>query len=157
MLVLAEFPSDYLLIAGVVLVTTWAMMRLRQRRQRTASAPTASEQLERNRQARGLRGDLEQVMVEVEQLAKRFSAQLDAKSVRLEKLIEQADQRIATLQKLETPDADPPPQPQQQAPADDELTQNVYRLADAGNDSIEIARTLGEHVGKVELILALRQ
>jgi len=33
----------------------------------------------------------------------------------------------------------------------------VYRLADAGNDPIEIARITGEHVGKVELILALRQ
>lgn len=161
-----------------MLVTTWAMMRLRQRRRRADMQPTASEQIDRNRQARGLRGDLEQVMVEVEQLAKRFSAQLDAKSMRLEKLIDEADQRLAKLESLQPPEVSPPaevspkvseppveaveadalPTSQVAAPDDEnELAASVYRLADAGNDAIEIARALGEHVGKVELILALRQ
>jgi hypothetical protein len=41
-------------------------------------------------------------------------------------------------------------------PARDPLTASIYRLADAGRSSIDIARELHEQVGKVELILALR-
>lgn len=38
----------------------------------------------------------------------------------------------------------------------DTLTRSIYALADAGSDPLEIAKQLDEHVGKVELILALR-
>jgi len=163
-------PTSLMLPAGVLLITMWLMFRLRRKRAQSLMQPTAHEQLERNRQARGMRGDLEQVMVEVEQLARRFSAQLDAKSMHLSKLIEQADERIAELKRLEgeTPPPPPPPdmeaepsQPQPRDPlepeSESELAQSVYRLADAGNDPIEIARSLNEHVGKIELILALRE
>jgi hypothetical protein len=40
---------------------------------------------------------------------------------------------------------------------DDPLARNVYQLADSGLKPLEIARRLDEHVGKVELILALRE
>jgi hypothetical protein len=33
----------------------------------------------------------------------------------------------------------------------------VYELADGGRDPVEIARALDEQIGKVELILALRE
>jgi hypothetical protein len=39
---------------------------------------------------------------------------------------------------------------------DDPVAEDVYRLADGGKSSVEIAKELGEHTGKVELILALR-
>lgn len=42
-------------------------------------------------------------------------------------------------------------------PAIDPLTRQVYDLADAGRTPLSIARDLNEQVGKVELILALRQ
>ena len=38
----------------------------------------------------------------------------------------------------------------------DPLTGEIYRLADQGMPAVEIARRLNQHVGKVELILALR-
>ncbi len=38
----------------------------------------------------------------------------------------------------------------------DPLTAEIYRLADQGLSHIEVARRLNQHVGKVELILALR-
>lgn len=38
----------------------------------------------------------------------------------------------------------------------DPLTGEIYRLADQGMPAIEISRRLNQHVGKVELILALR-
>ncbi|MCC7409546.1 MAG: hypothetical protein IT442_15890, partial [Phycisphaeraceae bacterium] len=36
------------------------------------------------------------------------------------------------------------------------LSRSVYQLADQNLSAEQIARQLGEHVGKVELILALR-
>jgi hypothetical protein len=42
------------------------------------------------------------------------------------------------------------------APGADPLTLQIYRLADVGLSAAEIARQLGQHTGKVELILALR-
>ena len=180
MIYLAITLNDMLLPAGIVLILAWLMLRLRKRGRTPTRITTPAEQIERQRQARGLRGDLEQVMVEVEQLAKRFGAQLDMKSVRLEKLIEQADARIAELKTLETPDktapattrddsaqgpvdtwsdtgSAPAPPAAADSPANGDLARTIYRLADAGNDPIEIGRILGEHAGKVELILALRE
>ena len=40
--------------------------------------------------------------------------------------------------------------------AADPIAVDVYRLADEGRSSIEIAKELDEHTGKIELILALR-
>lgn len=42
-------------------------------------------------------------------------------------------------------------------PLSDPLTSSIYELADRGRSPIEIARELNEQVGKVQLILALRQ
>ena len=38
----------------------------------------------------------------------------------------------------------------------DPLTRSVYNLADYGRTSLEIAQELDEQIGKVELILSLR-
>ena len=181
MIHLAEITmNDVLLPGGIVLIMAYLMLRLRKRGRNPSTIASPAEQIDRQRQARGLRGDLEQVMVEVEQLAKRFGAQLDTKSIRLEKLIEQADARIAELKRLEAPDQDalaatqedngqdpidtwtnngstPAPPASGESAAENDMTRTVYRLADAGNDPVEIGRILGEHVGKVELILALRE
>lgn len=131
---------------------------------------TPHEQLDKNRRMRGVRGDLEDVMVEIEQLAKRFGSQLDAKTIELEDLIQLADQRIAKLERLleqqgqpfspDSSSADaalptPEPEPEPALP-DDPLARSVYQLADEGIEPTDIARKLGEHIGKVELILALR-
>ncbi len=90
----------------------------------------------------------------------RLAAQLDNKSERLEQLLLQADERIASLRALEcagtaassTQPASTNPSPRPLDP----LTRSVYDLADADNSPVEIAQQLHEQVGKVELILALR-
>ena len=142
----------------------------------------AREQLERARQKQAMRGDLDQVMVEIEQLAKRFGAQLDAKTIALERLIRQADGRIDELKRLHeagpsrdgvnndaSADAPRRPAPRADTPhhapdphhgtvgEDDALRRDVYNLADQGLAPPQIARRLDEHVGKVELMLALRR
>ncbi len=102
---------------------------------------------------------------ELVETAQRLGAQLDNKARRLETLIEQADRRIASLSGSPvTPStssaASEPAAPTVAAPVEpgpDPLTKAVYAQADAGRTSTEIARELDEQVGKVELILALRE
>ncbi|MEE9211302.1 MAG: hypothetical protein V3U29_01485 [Phycisphaeraceae bacterium] len=151
-----------LLLVGVSLVTVWLLSRLAKRSRRQAQTPTLSpqEHVERARQIRGVRGDLDELMVEVEQLAKRLGAQLDAKTIYLEKLLDRAERTAEQLRQLTDQDAAPSGSPSaaaSEAPLDDPLARSVYSLADQGLDPLAIARKIGEHVGKVELILALRK
>lgn len=170
---------DILLVCGVMLLVAWSLMRLRSKTRNAKPMATPQEIIERNRQARGMQGQLEELMVEVEALTRRFGVQLDAKARRLENLLAQADERIEELRALqgqpslhqqspdeqqdygESPTASPTqiqsasPQP---APIEeDPLAVAVYNLADGGMDAHTIAMQLNEHVGKVELILALRK
>jgi len=168
--------ANYLLVAGVALLVFIFWFNVRKRVARNENLDPR-EKIERDKQVGGMKNDLRSMMVELDELTRRFSSQLDAKAVKLERLIEQADQRIAQLNGqvgakhgvIETPDApeDEEGEPLREAAsggdeiaAEDEtdpLAENVYRLSDEGHDAGEIARQLDEHIGKVELILALRQ
>ena len=166
---------------GIALITTALMMKLRARRRSgTGRRVSPQEHLEQVRQQKGMRADLEDMMVEIEQLARRFGSQLDAKTLKLEQVIREADERIEQLRRLHdgnpdavrpedrtNPQADEsvdddvasraaPSTPPQEAPVDP-LAQKVYQLSDAGQQPADIARQLNEHIGEVELILALRQ
>ncbi len=175
-------------VCGVMLLVAWAMMRLRSKKRNARPMATPQEIIERNRQARGMQGQLEELMVEVEALTRRFGVQLDAKARRLETLITQAEDRIAELRELQgqpplqntyddepcdasqhatlqtseaseqaaSPTSTPAPASEQKVD-DDPLAISVYNLADSGMDAHAIAMQLNEHVGKIELILALRK
>ncbi len=92
-----EFAPHGFFILGVMFITAWLIMRIRKRSARRGTQPTARDQLERYRTRDAVRGDLEGLMVDIEQLARRLGAQLDAKSQQLETLLAEADQRIAAL------------------------------------------------------------
>ncbi len=171
-----------ILIAGIlfILLAVFSLGRSRKKNPPSGPSLTAREQIERVRQRQGVRDDLQGLMVEIEQMAKRLGAQLDAKTVHMEKTLREADERIAQLKALHetaplhtdpaAPPAAPPPAPADppedpaapgppghDAPYIDPLTRDIYALADAGKGPQTIAQELHEHVGKVELILALRQ
>ncbi len=175
---LPPFAKIAIPFLGVLLITMGMLMGIRKRRRRAAGRTTPREQIQELSQKQAVRGDLEALMVEIEQLGKRFGAQLDAKAVQMEHLIDEADARIAELKELEragqdAPQAQPPqgsplkaqtlrapqsPTPSPETPSpDDALKRSVCDLADQGHDPVEIARRLDEHVGKIELILALRK
>jgi hypothetical protein len=157
--------GEYLIAASVVLLTFWFVFRLTRGRRNAAASVDANltprEKIERIKQMGGMRNDLRELMVEIEQMARRVGAQLDAKTMHMEQLLEEADQKIARLNSIVT---SPPPG---SAPVEssgeavespsDPLISKIYELADAGQDSIQIAQQLDEHVGKVELVLALRE
>ncbi len=184
-LVLAEFQFTHLLpVAGIIMIITSLMMWQRKRKLR-GSCLSPAEELERNKQLRGMRGDLEELMVEIEQLAKRLSTQLDAKTIELDMAVHRADERLKELRRLSDGGASlgnaastagsggkagasggasaatattAPPQAEvpEQGPVDP-LARSVHQLADKGLTATAIAQQLNEHIGKIELILALRQ
>jgi hypothetical protein len=96
---LSDTLRSLLPLLGVVLILLSLFFSMRKRRQKRRTEPTAREQLERTNQRQGMRDDLQTLMVEIEQMAKRLSSQIDTKAARLEKLLDQADQRIAELER----------------------------------------------------------
>ncbi|MBX3403496.1 MAG: hypothetical protein KF699_08820 [Phycisphaeraceae bacterium] len=104
---------------------------------------------------------------ELEELCVRVADELDRRAERLEKLIADADSKLARLERLTagavTPDplavlAETKPRAAAAPMHDgDPIAGEVYRLADSGLPPVQIAQKLGQHTGKVELILALRR
>jgi len=148
----------FLSTAGVLLITLCVVSMLRRRlkarhahhadpsRTRPTAAADARARLEARR-------SIDASLADAEDLVRRFAAHLDTKAARLEKLIRDADDRIARLSASARAQPHPPAEPERPA---DPISRDVYDLADQGLPPIEIAQRLSEGVGKVELILALR-
>lgn len=203
-------PRNIALLIGVGLIGFYFLMRASRKNAKSGETTLLpEEQIERLRQSRGMHGDLEKLMIEIEELAQRWGKRLDTKATQIDRLLEEADAKIAELKRLrgeavdgrpreglmretrepregsdsaapvaglrlrmtrgdgdfaEPQSADaasraaPPPRsdPAHEFPADP-LAASVYKLADAGHESVEIAKKLNEEIGKVELILALRR
>jgi hypothetical protein len=128
-------------------------------------------------QQRAVERDMSNLLVELSEMARQMTAQLDTRAAKLEVLLKEADERIAMLRSAdqtrptssvpETPldvsngvivaarapsDASPPRAGQKMDPRHAQ----VYDLADGGLPPHEIARQLGRPSGEIELILALR-
>ena len=84
---------------------------------------------------------------------------LDERISALRSLLGEADERIDDVERGRESARQPPAtgltQPGSQQGS--QLAHAVYDLADAGHAPVEIASRLGEHVGKIELILNLRR
>jgi len=106
-------------------------------------------------------------MLELEQLSRTIGSQIDTRFAKLEAAINDADRRIAVLQRLnrqlgEKADGvqESDGQTEEQTGGGDEYEVRhavIYELADAGFTPVEIARDLGKTPGEVELILNLRK
>jgi hypothetical protein len=156
--------APVLLVAGVVILGVLLTFGIRAKiARRNRDRPSPRELIEQVKATHEQADDAHAVASHLADTARRLSAQLDNKARRLEVLIRQADERITALSggvngpPLARPDAArddaAPPAP----PALDPLTRSVYEHADTGLSALEIAQQLDEQVGKVELILALRE
>lgn len=121
------------------------------------------------------RQSVERLAVDLEETARSVSALLDTKIRVLDKLIRDADERIARLEKLEghqagaptpaaataqtPPPADHAPETRAPEPEHGQLSHHahIYSLADQGLSVQEIAEATGHPCGEVELVLSLRK
>jgi len=170
-----ELLAGVLMAGAALLVIVVVVSNLRRRSQRDAATQgyTPRDKVERIRSDFGAREQVREAVVELHDMVRRVSAQLDAKSRQLEALIEEADRKLIELRRATGGDESDSPAPQSAppltkvdepadapadvpAPREDRLTRKVYEMTDAGCDPVQIAKELDEQIGKVELILALR-
>ncbi|HRP62424.1 MAG TPA: hypothetical protein PK400_03945 [Phycisphaerales bacterium] len=173
-----EMLIPMLVVLGIVIMAIMLGMSMRgkiARRQAESLSPRERlDQIKADAEHRARRQGLSPESLDI---AQSLATLLDTKSARLELLLEEAEHRIAQLESLvreaspqqqaisepappvESPRDVPPPRRAAHANADavDPLSRSVYELADTGRTPVQIAQQLDEQVGKVELILALRQ
>jgi hypothetical protein len=147
-------------LAGFVILYLLILRPLMKKRKEPAERPAAFASLAQQRSAER---DTQNVLVELSNMARQITGQLDTRAAKLEALLHQADERIAQLQKLSqaiAPSAAPLISESAAAPAksiEDPRHSAVYQMADEGRSPQEIAQHLARPRGEVELILALRR
>jgi hypothetical protein len=172
-----NLPGDpltkWLLVCAGVLTLVYAVMRPGFRRKKDPLAKSLPSSLA---QQRAVEREMTSLLVELSEMARQISAQLDTRALKLELLIKEADEKIARLQGG-TPPQDPaivaaaetalaaaakpssapsPRSHERESPATESRYQSIYELADRGAGAGEIAQQLDRPRGEIELILALR-
>lgn len=171
------FQESYLPMMAVVAVVgigVLLMISVRSKiARRNADRLSPREMIDQLKSAGRHRGDAQSASAELLESARQLAAKLDNKAARLEVLIQQADERISLMSQLSGTGGVAQDGPSRTGPAEpdrartpvaangppvslDPLTQSVYELADTGYQPLQIAQELDEQVGKVELILSLR-
>lgn len=159
-----EQVKQLLLIGVAIIALLFMMMSMRRWQQRVQRPRREHAPVPRPQPAeQEMQRDLESLMVELQELSRKISAEIDTRFVKLEAAMRDADRRIAVLNRLVRgqeagPVAEAPPMGEGAAGTEiDNRHQVVYELADAGFSAVEIARDLGKTPGEVELILNLRR
>lgn len=165
--------ESMMMLGGVIVVVSLAMISVRRRASHRAPSPsdTAREYARRIRDDQQVKGDMEALLVEIQEMARQISAQFDTKFAKLEVLLHDADDRIARLERLTAAAGRPSvdvtvddngTRGQASAgdtaePAPNDEHRQIYSLADAGRSPLQIAQETGHNTGEIELILALRK
>jgi hypothetical protein len=145
-----------LLMATGILILGGVMYRMTRQRQAARGQLVSGSGTRAARSAETLRDQLDALMVQLEELARSTSAQIETRYTKLEVLLEEADRKIAQLESLLV-NVSRSGQPE---PAIDPVKpehRRIRELADAGRTPVQIAQETGRDVGEVELILALRK
>ncbi len=94
--------QNYALLLGVVLLV-FIMLRLTARKQRqSGSTPQshARDHLAKLKEEHAVKGDMRELMVELQELSRNINAQIDTRFAKLEVSIRSADERIDLLERL---------------------------------------------------------
>jgi DNA-binding NarL/FixJ family response regulator len=165
---------DWLVLAMVTLAITYLLLRnSAKKKQRDPLDGGGIAGRMSLAQQRATERQMESLLVELSEMSRQISSQLDTRAAKLEALIREADEKIEQLQNAR-PDHGPTPSVQRRQPpmaeeeeerppmrlvvpeAVDPRHAEVYRLADQGQTPQQIAQRLGRPSGEIELILALR-
>jgi hypothetical protein len=157
---LAASPFDdpmtkWTLICAVVLTIIYAIFRSGYRKKKDPLNRTGAP-VNHLAQQRAVEREMSNVLVELSEMARQITAQLDTRAARLEALIQEADQKIARLNGTQPPAPPMHATPATEPPAPDSRYQMIYDLADQGLNPRDIAARLQQPTGEIELILALR-
>jgi hypothetical protein len=155
------------LIGVGMLALAYVVLRpmLRRKRDPLERAPAQTSMA----QQRAVERQMQNLLVDLTEMARQIGAQLDTRAARLEALLREADERIAQLRGAGAdPAAHDPSHHGGTAPSVHETSASapasiasphhdeVYALADEGRGAKEIAARLNRPSGEIELILALR-
>ena len=153
---LDPFQRWTLIIAAVMTILYTVMRPMRRKKDPLARKP-GSLSLAGQRE---VEKQMSELLVELEQMARQMTAQLDTRAAKLELLLKEADERIALLQSGGAPTLRIDSHLVAPAPSIPNIETGrhaeVYELADQGLNAHEIARQLDRPYGEIELILALR-
>lgn len=172
LLAAGNVTNGQLALIGVIAVVI-VLMLISSARRRRESGPSprayAREQIARIKEERAVTGDLGDLMLQLQQLARETNAQLDTKFIRLERCIAEADERIHRLEgmlrraggkpTLDTTVGEDSPldgSPESR-PSAGSYRERIWALHGEGKSHLEIAQAVGKSVGEVQLIVALRK
>lgn len=139
----------FIALGAAILFIGFLLPRMRRRSQASRPPDGLFEA-----RAQSARQDLDQLVVEIQELAREHIAKLDTKIRMVSRLLSDCDQRKLELEALlkgaaiAPPPASRPPNP---------LHEKVYGLLDEGKDTADICAATGLEKGEVDLILGLRQ
>lgn len=162
------FSAEQMVPLGIVLLAIYLLMSsLRKRRERQSDQEPRDSTLRAGaapaNDSQRMRRDLESLIVELQELSRTISAQIDTRFAKMEAVMRDADRRIATLTRLTRDAEDHARQAEgriegdSSVPTDQDVRHTVvYELADGGASAVEIAKRLGRTTGEIELILNLR-
>ena len=167
-MLLAETTTNYVIYGMAILSLTYIVVRPMMRRRKDPLESPFSLSLS---QQRAVERQMNSALVELADMARQITAQLDARSAKLSALLDDADRKIEQLTRLSQQASASPPglgsiasaptdeiKPgQPPAELEDARHREVYDLADQGLAPPEIAGRLGRPRGEIELILALRR
>ena len=145
-------PAVYFALALALLVSCIMISRAVKRRRTQSPGVFDGPRLETR-----AREDLEQLMVQMQEVAREQIAKADLKIRMLNQLIVEADQKKKELEALLGATAPPPPPPRPPHRQSDPLHEKVWALQDRGLASDAISRETGMEIGEVEMILGLRR
>jgi hypothetical protein len=156
------------LTLGLILAaTSFSMISLRRKRRERGPSPRmyAREQVARLREQKSIETDIGEIMLQLQQVAREINAQLDAKFVRLERSVRDADERIRRLERLAPTKSraatldvtvSDTTEPAKRAPSNSgEITRRICAMGAAGKPPADIARAVGKSIAEVQLILAV--
>lgn len=160
--ILADLPPTTQWVVTGIAVASVAFLLFRPRMKAKKDPLSRAPEANSLAQQRSVERQMQNLLVELSEMARQVTAGLDTRAAKLDALIREADEKIAALSALTSAvpidksvplEAAPPPAC---AYEPDPRHVEVYTLADQGQSPSQIAGQLNRPNGEIELILALR-
>lgn len=162
-----DTPTEWLPLAALAFGALYIFVYRPMKKKRKSDPMSDTPARTTLAQHRHVEREMETLLVELSEMSRKMTAQIDSRSTKLQLLIEEADQKIEQLRAAQAAaprsaidryrimDVEPNPPDDVEASIDPRHAE-VYMLADQGRSTAEIADGLRRPRGEIELILALR-